>query len=121
MVIKQGDVYWTDFDDPRGSKAAYQHPSIVVQNNVFNASNIRTVIVCPLTSNLNHAKFPGNVMLEKKEANLPRASVALVAQIVAVNKSQLGDYIGTLASKRVREIIKGNSLVLEPRDLDKIA
>lgn len=121
MVIKQGDVYWTDFDNPSGSEPAYQHPSIVVQNNIFNASNIRTVIVCPLTSNLNHAKFPGNVMLGKKEANLPKVSVASVAQIVAIDKSQLGDYIGTISPKCLREIIKGIYLVLEPRELDKIA
>ncbi len=116
MVINQGDIYWVDLEEPSGSEPGYRHPHVVVQNNLFNRSRIRTVIVCALTSNLKRAGAPGNVLLEKGEANLPKQSVVNVSQIFTVGKSQLGEYIGTLSPKRVREMLNGIQLVLEPRE-----
>lgn len=118
MVINQGDIYWIDLEEPRGSEPGYRHPHVVVQNNLFNRSQIRTVLVCPLTSNLKRAAAPGNVLLDKKEANVPKQSVVNVSQVFTVDKSQLSDYIGTLSSKRVRQILEGIKLVIEPREAE---
>ena len=115
MVIRQGDVYWVDLGEPSGSEPGYRHPCVVVQNDVFNQSRIRTVVVCALTSNLKRAEAPGNVLLEKGEANLPKQSVVNVSQIFTVDKTQLGDHIGTLSPRRVRQILAGILLVLTPR------
>ncbi len=117
MVIRQGDVYWVDLGEPVGSEPAYRHPCVVVQNNLFNQSRIRTVVVCALTSNLKRAGAPGNVLLEKGEAHLPKQSVVNVSQIFTVDKRQLGEYIGTLSSRRVQQILEGIRLVLEPREV----
>jgi mRNA interferase MazF len=118
MVINQGDIFWIDLDEPSGSEPGYRHPHVVVQNNVFNRSRINTVIACALTSNLKRAAAPGNVLLEPKEANLPKQSVVNISQIFTVDKSQLGEKIGTLSSRRVREILDGIRLLLEPRELE---
>jgi mRNA interferase MazF len=120
MVINQGDIYWVEVDVPTGSEPGYTHPHVIVQNNLYNQSKIRTVIACVLTSNLKLANLPGNVLLEKGEANLPKASVVNVSQIMTIDKTQLDEYIGTLSSKRVNEILDGISLFLEPRDLDRL-
>ena len=120
MVINQGDIYWVEVDEPSGSEPGYAHPHIVVQNNLYNQSKIRTLIVCVVTSNLKHGELPGNVLLEKGEANLPKASVVNVSQLLTVDKSQLGEYIGTLSRKRVYEILDGINLFIEPRDLDRV-
>jgi len=116
MVINQGDVFWIDLEEPKGSEPGYRHPHVVVQNNLFNRSKIGTVVVCALTSNLKRANAPGNVLLEKKEANLPKQSVVNVSQIFTVDKSQVGDHIGTLSPRRVRQILDGIKLVMEPRE-----
>lgn len=116
MVINQGDIYWVALDEPLGSEPGYKHPHVVIQNNLFNRSQIRTVIVLVLTSNLRRADAPGNILLEKGEANLPKPSVVNVSQVFTVDKSQLDEYIGTLSSKRVREILNGIRLVIEPRE-----
>jgi mRNA interferase MazF len=118
MVINQGDIYWIELEEPTGSEPGYSHPHVVVQNNVFNASKINTVIVCALTSNIKRADAPGNVLLEKGEANLPKQSVVLVSQIFTVDKSQLGEFIGTLSERRVQQIIEGIYLMTEIRNLD---
>ena len=118
MVINQGDIYWIELEDPKGSETGYSHPHVVIQNNVFNASKINTVIVCVLTSNLKRAQAPGNVLLEKGEGNLPKQSVALISQIFTVDKSQLGEFIGTLSKQRVKQILEGLYLMTEIRNLD---
>jgi mRNA interferase MazF len=116
MVINQGDLYWVDLEDPRGSEPAYRHPHVVVQNNLFNRSKIHTVVVCPLTSNLKRAGSPGNVLLDDREANLPKQSVVNVSQIFTVDKTQLDEYMGTLSLERIKQILTGIKLVLEPRE-----
>ena len=117
MVIKQGEIYWLDLGEPRGSEPAFLHPHIVVQNNLFNSSRINTVVVCALTSNLKRAKAPGNVLLEKGEANLPKRSVVNISQIYTVNKSDLVEKIGQVSERRMNEIIEGIRLLIEPREL----
>ena len=117
MVIAQGDIFWLDTGAPRGSAPGFRRPHVVVQNNVFNISRIQTTVLCALTSNLARAKAPGNLLLRKGEANLPRPSVVNVSQVVTVDKSVLREKIGTLSRQRVREIVAGLRLVLEPREL----
>jgi mRNA interferase MazF len=117
MDIKQGDLYWVDLGIPEGSAPGYKHPHVVIQNNVFNASKINTVVVCALTSNLKRAKAPGNVLLKKGEGNLKKDSVVNISQIITVDKIDLVEKIGALSPLRVKQIIEGVNLLIEPREL----
>jgi mRNA interferase MazF len=119
VTIRQGDIYWINLDDPKGSEPGYRHPHVVVQNNVFNGSRIGTVVVCALTSNVKRAASPGNVLLKKGEANLKKDSVVNITQLVTVDKADLIEHIGTLSLTRVREIVDGIRLLIEPRDLPR--
>ena len=119
MVINQGDVFWIDLSEPSGSEPAYRHPHVVVQNNVFNRSRINTIVVCALTSNVNLAKAPGNVLLNKGEANLPKQSVVNISQLFTVNKKDLVEQIGSLSTKRIDQITLGIHLLVSPRDMDQ--
>lgn len=105
--IHQGDVYWVPLEAPDDSEPGYTHPHVVVQADVLNRSRIQTVVVCALTSNIKRAKAPGNVLLEAGEANLSRQSVVVVSQVSTVDKTQLGDYIGSLSEQRVEQIFAG--------------
>lgn len=118
MVINQGDIFWIELDEPSGSEPGYLHPHVIIQNNLFNRSRINTVVVCVLTSNLRRANSPGNVLLEAGEADLPEQSVVNVSQILTIDKSQLGEKIGALSTERVRQILDGIRLVVEPREAE---
>src|SRR5512145_1492511 len=107
MEIKQGDLYWVPLEEPNGSDPGYIHPHVVLQEDVFNRSRIKTVVVCALTTNLKRAKAPGNVLLEAGEANLPKQSVVVVSQVSTVEKTQLGEYIGSLTGQRIKQILAG--------------
>jgi len=104
--IDRGDLFWivpSDADDV----ANQPHPHVVVQDDVFNHSRITTVVVCALTSNLQRATEPGNVLLDVGEGDLPRQSVVVVSQISAIEKARLGARIGSLSSARVEQILAG--------------
>jgi mRNA interferase MazF len=118
MVIKQGDIYWVELEEPVRSEPVYRHPHVVIQNNLFNTSRINTVVVCALTSNIKRAQAPGNLLLKKDEANLPKQSVVNITQIFTVDKTQLNEYIGIVTKKRVQQILEGIRLVTEIRDVD---
>jgi mRNA interferase MazF len=117
LIIRQGDIFWVDLGIPKGSAPGYRHPHVVIQNNVFNASKINTVVVCALTSNLKRAKAPGNVLLKKGEGNLKKDSVVNISQIITIDKSDLVEKIGSLSPSRIKEVIEGVKLLLEPREV----
>jgi mRNA interferase MazF len=107
MVANQGDIYWVSLKELSGSEPGYTHPHVVVQDNVINRSRINTVVVCALTTNLEQAKAPSNVLLEVGEANLPRQSIVVVSQVSTVDKTQFGEYIGSLTQQRIGQILAG--------------
>ena len=117
-MINQGDVFWIEFNEPSGSEPGYRHPHVVIQNNLFNRSRINTVVVCTLTSNPKRSNAPGNVTLNKGEANLPKKSIVNISQIFTVNKSDLSEKIGSLSIDRISQILNGVRLLTEPREVD---
>lgn len=106
-AIARGDVFWVAADDTCGPSASHAHPHVVVQEDVFNRSRIRTVIVCALTSNLHKANEPGNVLLDAGEGSLPRQSVIVVSQMESIEKTRLGEWIGSLSQARVDQALDG--------------
>lgn len=113
-MIKQGDIFWVKLRAPKGSEPGFRHPHVVVQNDVFNASRINTVVVCALTANLKRTQAPGNVTLNKGESNLSKKSVVNISQVATVDKSKLNDKIGSLSSDRTKEVIEGIKLLVDP-------
>jgi mRNA interferase MazF len=114
LIIKQGDIFWLKLRTPKGSEPGLLSPCVVVQNDVFNASRINTVVVCAITSNLKRSYAPGNITLKKGEANLLKKSVVNISQIHTANKSDLKDRIGSLSLERTKEIISGIKLLIDP-------
>ncbi|MBI4848301.1 MAG: type II toxin-antitoxin system PemK/MazF family toxin [Nitrospirae bacterium] len=117
MNIKQGDIFWLDLGATKGSAPGYLHPHVVIQNNIFNKSKINTVVVCAITSNLKRALSPGNVTLKKGEGGLKKDSVVNISQLITVDKSDLIEKLGTLPPSKVRQVVEGIKLLMEPRDI----
>ena len=105
MVICQGDVFWAGLSPSPGSEPEFKRPVVIVQRDSINRSKFRTVVVVPLTKQTKHAILPGNVLLQKGEANLPKASLARGTHVMVVDKDRLSEKIGSLSQKRINEII----------------
>lgn len=112
MSIRKGSIYWVDFS-PGGKSAANElRPALVIQNDALNSSKLNTVSLLAITSILKFGELPGNVVLEKGEANLPQSGVINVTQIKTVKKSCLKEMIGSLAKERLDQVEEGLKLVL---------
>lgn len=108
MEIHQGGIYWLSLAaTEEGGESTILHPHVVIQDDIINRSRVKTVVVCALTTNMKRLSYPGNVLLEVGEANLPKASIVAVSQISTVNKSEVGAYIGTLSRARMEQIFAG--------------
>lgn len=114
MVIRQGDVFWIDIGEPRGSETGFRRPYVVVQNDAYNGSRLNTIVVCAITSNPKRALSPGNVTLDAGDAGLPRASVVNVTQIYAIDRDYFLEPIGTVSEGKLDEILQGIWSLLEP-------
>lgn len=112
MSVGQGEIWWVDFGEPKGSEPGYRHPAIIVQGDSYNRSNIATVVCVPLTSNLKWAGARGNVLLKAKETGLTKDSVANVSQIAAVDRAQLVERVGRLPASKLELVLGGIDLML---------
>jgi mRNA interferase MazF len=112
VVIRQGDVWWADLDEPLGSGPGYRRPVVVVQGNALNRSRIATVVCVPLTSNLRWAEAPGNVLLDSDVTGLPKDSVANVSQIVTIDRDTLTEHAGHIADRWTEAVLAGIDVVL---------
>jgi len=114
--MRQGEVYWLHFAGS-GSEPSGRRPALVIQHDRFNRSAIQTTIVAAITSNLLLAGVPGNVRLKKGEANLPRPCVVNMTQVRTIDRDRLRELIGTIGPRRIREVVRGLSLVFGLDDL----
>src|ERR1700675_1433549 len=89
--IRRGEIWWADLRQPRRSEPGYRRPVLVVQAESFNLSRIQTAIVVAITSNVELAGAPGNVLLPARSAGLPRDSVVNVSQLLTLDRSFLTD------------------------------
>ncbi len=76
-----------------------------MQRDSINRSKFQSVVAVPLTRQTKHAGIPGNVLLQKGDANLPAASLARCTHVMVIDKSRLSEKTGTLPKKKIQDII----------------
>ena len=112
VVVERGQVWWADLDEPRGSEPGFRRPLLIVQDDAFNRSRIRTVIAVVLTSNLRLLDAPGNVLLPARLSGLPKDSVANVSQVITLDRDFLTELAGTIKGQTLKDVNNGLRLVL---------
>ncbi|PNV76198.1 type II toxin-antitoxin system PemK/MazF family toxin [Leptospira inadai] len=110
--MTRGEIWWVDLGIPFGSEPGFKHPVLIIQDDSFNESNISTVIAASITSNLNLAEAPGNVILSKKDSNPSKDSVVNVSQIVTLDRERFLNKIGKLKSGKMVDVEEGLKLVI---------
>jgi mRNA interferase MazF len=110
--VYRGEIWWASLPEPTGSEPGYRRPVVIVQDDSFNQSQIQTVIVVVITSNLDLAQAAGNVLLPRKATGLPRDSVVNVSQVLTIDKSFLTERVGFLSGNFQEEVDQGLRLVL---------
>jgi mRNA interferase MazF len=112
VVIERGEIWWADLGEPEGSEPGFRRPLLIVQNDAFNRSRLRTVIGVVLTSNLRLVDAPGNVLIPAAASGLPKDCVANVSQIVTIDRDFLTEPAGRLRGRLLRDVEQGLRVVL---------
>ena len=114
MKVRRGDLYYADLSPVVGSEQGGVRPVIVVQNDIGNKYS-PTIIVAPVTSQMNKAKLPTHVKLNGNKYGLPKNSVALMEQLRTIDKTRLREKIGTFSAEIMSKIDEaiGISLAIE--------
>ena len=108
----RGEIWRAEFGIPYGSETGYTRPVLIVQDDSFNESKIRTIVVLPLTTNLRLSDAPGNVFLRKRESKLAGDSVIMVAQLYAIDRGRFKEKISKVTKEIMEQVETGMKLVL---------
>ena len=100
--IRRGDMFYANLDPTIGSEQGDSRPVLVVQNNAGNIHS-PTIVVVPITRNINKKTLPTHVILPQS-SGLEHDSLALVEQIRTIDRSRITGYIGHINSKAQSEI-----------------
>jgi mRNA interferase MazF len=110
--VNRGEVWWADLGEPRGSQPSFRRPVVIVQDDLLTRSKLGTVMVVPLTTNQQRALAVGNVALDPRETGLATPSVALVCQVMTVDRALFTDAAGAIPKRAMNKIDAGLRLAL---------
>lgn len=105
--MQRGDIWWADLPEPIGSAPGYRRPVLIVQDDQFNKSLIKTVIIASITGNANIGNARGNVVLRARQSGLPKDSFVNVTQLLTIDKSLLIEYVATLSESKIEQVNEG--------------
>ena len=108
----RGEIWWAEFGIPYGSEIGFTRPVLIVQDDSFNESKIKTIVVLPLTANLHLSDAPGNVLLRKKDSKLDNDSVVIAAQLYSIDRSRFKTKISKVTKEVMKQVETGIKLVL---------
>lgn len=110
--MMRGEIWWADLGEPKGAQPSFRRPVLIVQDDLLTQSRLNTVMVVPLTTNLRRGLAVGNVQLEPRETGLNVASVALVCQVISVDRAFFSDVVGSLPKRSMHKVDAGLRLAL---------
>lgn len=101
--MKKGEIFWVELPEGLGHAQTGRRPAIIVQG-ARASKRLPTVLLVPLTSQLDALRFPGTILVEPNRPNgLKNPSVDLVFQMTVIDKKFLGTKLGS-----------GSQAVMEP-------
>jgi len=110
--MMRGEIWMAEFDFSSESLSGLTRPVLIVQDNSFNKSSIKTILVLPMTLNLYLLDAPGNVMIRKRESRLKNDSVIIVSHLYAIDRKRLREKITRLDKFIMKQVETGMKLVL---------
>jgi len=101
--LKRGEIWWADLGAYRPREQTGRRPVVVWQSDTL-IRVLQSVLVVPLTTNLDRARLAGTAVIEATPDGPPQTSVALAFQMRAVPKTCLTDRIRSLTDAEIGEL-----------------
>ena len=101
--MRRGEIWWADLGAYRPLEQTGRRPVIIWQSDALTRA-LQSVLVVPLTTNLDRARLAGTAMIEATENGLSQTSVALAFQMRAIPRTCLLDRIRHLTDDELGEL-----------------
>jgi mRNA interferase MazF len=101
--VKRGELWWADLGAHRPLEQTGRRPVVVWQSDALTRA-LQSVLVVPVTTNLDRAKLAGTAFIAASPGGLATDSVALVFQMRAIPKSTLTQRIRLLSPDELSEL-----------------
>ena len=101
--MKRGEIWWADLGPYRLREQTGRRPVVVWQSDALTGM-LQSVLVIPITTNLERANLAGTALIAASEGDLPENSVALAFQLRAIPKSALQRKIRDLTDDETAEL-----------------
>lgn len=102
--MTRGDIWWVDLGLPFGSEPDFRRPVLIIQSDAFNRSRINTVLVAVFSTNLELARLPGNLLVWSELSLLPKDSVLVCSQVLALDRQRFVEPAGRLKAGILQEV-----------------
>ena len=102
--MRRGEVWWADLGPFRAREQTGRRPVVIWQSNAL-TSILQSVLVIPLTTNLDRANLAGTATVHASPKDgLPEDSIALAFQMRAVPKTALDSRVRFLTEMELAEL-----------------
>ncbi len=99
-----GDLFWVEFPAGAGRAQAGRRPALIAQAAAV-STQLPTVLLIPLSTQLDALRFPGTVLVETDaDNNLRRPSVALVFQLSVIDRRFFSQRLGRISPAMMAKI-----------------
>jgi mRNA interferase MazF len=101
--MRRGEIWWAELGARRPLEQTGRRPVVIWQSDTLSRV-LHSVLVVPLTTNVDRARLAGTAVVAASPGGLPAESVALAFQLRAIPKSALQSRIGTLTDDELAEL-----------------
>lgn len=101
--MKRGQIWWADLGAHRPLEQTGRRPVVVWQSDALSRV-LQSVLVVPLTTNMDRANLAGTAVISTTPEGPPADSVALAFQLRAVPRSALRSKIRSLTETELAEL-----------------
>ena len=116
--MKRGEIWWADLGSYRLREQTGRRPVVIWQSDTLSRI-LQSILVIPLTTNLERANLAGTALIAASPGELPEDSVALAFQLRAIPASALQSKIRNLTEDELAELELATDEALgrvEPKD-----
>ncbi len=101
--VKRGDVFYADLSHVVGNEVGNIRPVLIIQNDIGNRY-APTVIVAPISSQINKVRLPTQVKLNGQNSGLVKDSIAMLECVITIDKRRLIEKVGYVNNSTMEEV-----------------
>jgi mRNA interferase MazF len=101
--LRRGEIWWAELGPYRDQEQTGRRPVVVWQSDSLTA-RLQSVLVVPLTTNLDRARLAGTALISASEPGLRSDSVALAFQMRAIPRASLKTRVRALSPPEFAEL-----------------